>query len=138
MCYSRSLVACKMSRILPIHNSNTTWTIRISTGFVTGVACHLATTLIQDLMLNPTYQVISKYPPLFRNKRENMQILPTDGQRPHNKAYCHENNSSITDQRKQNSSNAILMHLNINSIKNKFEDLTFWNRSLKAQILVSI
>lgn len=31
---------------LPIHNSNTTWPIRISTGFVTGVACHCATTLI--------------------------------------------------------------------------------------------
>ena len=31
---------------LLIHNSNTTWTIRISTGFVTGVACHFTTTLI--------------------------------------------------------------------------------------------
>ena len=31
---------------LPIHNSNTTWLIRISTGFVTGIACHFATTLI--------------------------------------------------------------------------------------------
>ena len=28
------------------------------------------------------------------------------------------------------------MHLNINSIQNKFEDLTILNRSLKAQILV--
>ena len=36
---------------LPIYNSNTTWTIRISTGFLTGVACHSATTLIWDLML---------------------------------------------------------------------------------------
>ena len=31
---------------LPMHNSNTIWTIRKSTGFVTGVACHLAITLI--------------------------------------------------------------------------------------------
>ena len=31
---------------LSIHNSNTTWTIRISTGFVTGVACPFAATLI--------------------------------------------------------------------------------------------
>ena len=67
---------------------------------------------------------------------EYANILPTDGQRPHNKACCHENNSSIIDLRKENSSNALLMHLNINSIQNKFEDLTILNRSLKAQILV--
>ena len=67
---------------------------------------------------------------------EYVNILPTDGQRPHNKAWCHKNNSSIIDQRKENSSNALLMHLNINSIQNKFEDLTILNRSLKAQILV--
>ena len=67
---------------------------------------------------------------------EYANILPTDGQRPHNKACCHENNSSIIDLRKENSSNALLMHLNINSIQNKFEDLTILNRSLKAQIFV--
>ena len=67
---------------------------------------------------------------------EYANILPTDGQRPHNKACCHENNSSIIDLRKENSSNALLMHPNINSIQNKFEDLTILNRSLKAQILV--
>ena len=67
---------------------------------------------------------------------EHANILPTDGQRPHNKACCHENDSSIIDLRKENSSNALLMHLNINSIQNKFEDLTILNRSLKAQILV--
>ena len=38
--------------------------------------------------------------------------------------------------REKNSSNALLMYLNINSIQNKFEDLTILNRSLKAQILV--
>ena len=53
-------------------------------------------------------------------------ILVPDGQSPHN--------SSIIDQGKQNSSN--VLHLNINSIRNKFEDLTILNRSLKAQILV--
>ena len=67
---------------------------------------------------------------------EYANILPTDEQRPQNKACCHENNSSILDLRKENSSNALLMHLNINSIQNKFEDLTILNRSLKAQILV--
>ena len=127
-------------RMQNVSNSNTTWTIRISTGFVTDVVCHLTTTLIWDLMLNPTYQMISKYLPLFRNKKENMQILPTDRQRqrPHNKACCHENNSSIIDQRKENSNNAILMHLNINSIKNKFEDLTILNISLKLTIPIQI
>lgn len=68
--------------------------------------------------------MISKYPPLFRNKKEDLQILPINGQRPQNKACCDENNSFIIDQTKENSSNAILMHLNINNIKNKFEDLT--------------
>ena len=67
---------------------------------------------------------------------EYANISPNHGQRPHNKACCHENNSSIIDQRKVNSSNALLMHLNINSIQNKFEDLTLLHRSLKAQILV--
>ena len=39
---------CRMQDVsdLLIHNSNTTWTIRISTRFVTGVACLFATTLI--------------------------------------------------------------------------------------------
>ena len=67
---------------------------------------------------------------------EYANILPTDGQRPYNKACCHENKSSIIDLRKENSSTALLMHLNINSIQNKFEDLNILNRSLKAQIMV--
>ena len=69
-------------------------------------------------------------------KGEYANILPNDEQKPHNTAGCQENNSSIIDQRKKNSSNGLLMHLNINSIQNKFKDLTLLNRSLKAQILV--
>ena len=73
---------------------------------------------------------------LLSQEGEYTNILPTDEQRPHNKAGCHENNNSIIDQRKKNSSNTFLMHLNINNILNKFEDLIFLNKSLKAQILV--
>ena len=67
---------------------------------------------------------------------EYANILPTAGQRPHNKACFHESNSSIIDQRKENSSSALSMHLNINRIQNKFEDITILNRYLKAKILV--
>ena len=56
---------------LPIHNLIVTWTIRISTGFVTGAACHLKTPLIKSSMLNTTHQINSKYPLLFKIKKEN-------------------------------------------------------------------
>ena len=52
----------------------------------------------------------------FSQEGEYTNILPTDEQRPHNKVGCHENNNSIIDQRKKNSSNALLMHLNKNNI----------------------
>ena len=42
----------------------------------------------------------------------------------------------IIEERKTNSSAALLFHLNINSIQNKFEELKILNNSIRAHILV--
>lgn len=44
--------------------------------------------------------------------------------------------ATILEQRKDNSSGAFIMHLNINSIQNKFEELKKLNDALKAHIIV--
>ena len=42
----------------------------------------------------------------------------------------------IVEERKRNSSGALIVHLNINSIQNKFEELKTLNNSLRAHIIV--
>lgn len=42
----------------------------------------------------------------------------------------------IVEKRKRNSSGAFIVHLNINSIQNKLEELKTLNNSLRAHILV--
>ena len=42
---------------------------------------------------------------------------------------------SILEQRKNNSSRVFIMHLNINSLQNKFDELKLLNKTLKAHIL---
>ncbi len=44
--------------------------------------------------------------------------------------------NSITEERKVNSSGTFIMHLNINSIQNKFEELKLLNDDLEAHVLV--
>ena len=44
-------------------------------------------------------------------------------------------NSSL-EERKNDASGAFIMHLNINSVQNKFEELKILNSSLKAHVLV--
>lgn len=44
--------------------------------------------------------------------------------------------SSILEERENNLHNAFVAHLNINSIRNKFEELKLLNDSLKAWILI--
>ena len=43
---------------------------------------------------------------------------------------------TIVDERKANSSEALIVHLNVNSIQNKFEELRLLNEALKAHVLV--
>ena len=43
---------------------------------------------------------------------------------------------SIVDERKTDSSEALIIHLNINSIQNKFEELKILNQAIKAHVLV--
>lgn len=45
--------------------------------------------------------------------------------------------SSILEERENNLHNAFVAHLNINSIRNKFEELKLLNDSLKAWILIN-
>ena len=44
--------------------------------------------------------------------------------------------SSILEERRNNSSGALVAHLNINSIQNKFEELKLLNNELKAHIFI--
>ena len=44
--------------------------------------------------------------------------------------------NSIIDDRENNSSEALIAHLNINSIQNKFDELKLLNEKLKAHVLV--
>ena len=44
--------------------------------------------------------------------------------------------STIVDERQLNQSEAFIMHLNINSIQNKFEELKTLNQALQAHVLV--
>ena len=44
--------------------------------------------------------------------------------------------NSIIDERENNSSEALIAHLNINSIQNKFEELKLLNEKLKSHVLI--
>ena len=71
-------------------------------------------------MLNPTYRMTSKYPPLFRIKKENMQVSCQPMDKGHTtKPVVMRTIAPVSNRKKTN-----------------FEDLTILNRSLKAQILV--
>ena len=55
-----------------------------------------------------------------------------------NKDLPNSQASSILEERKNNSKSALVAHLNINSIQNKFEELKLLNDELKArQVSVS-
>lgn len=43
---------------------------------------------------------------------------------------------SIVDERKLSSSDALVAHININSIQNKFDELTSLNETLKSHVLI--
>ena len=53
-----------------------------------------------------------------------------------NKDLPNSQASSILEERKNNSKNAFVAHLNINSIQNKFEELKLLNDELKAHIFI--
>ena len=68
---------------LPKHKSKTTWTIRISTEFVTGVACHFATGHF-DLRSNAEFNISNdlEISAIIQYREgEYANILPTNGQR---------------------------------------------------------
>ena len=44
--------------------------------------------------------------------------------------------NSIIDERENNSSEALIAHLSINSIQNKFDELKLLNKKLKSHVLV--
>ena len=75
------------------------------------------------------------------DSRAHNSILPEINIEADNDGHANEEplNSlerSIVDERKANSSEALIIHLNINSIQNKFEELKIPNEALKAHVLV--
>ena len=64
---------------LPIHNSNTTWTIGISTGFVTGVACHFCNHFDLGFNAEPNISNDFEISAIIQDQEgEYANILPTD------------------------------------------------------------